>query len=397
MRDTWWVLVDTVIRAREAAERWLFGGRHALVALGLCRILLGLSVVLTLVVNFSDRTLWVGNASVWAEPARDAVDFPELWLVRNATDAVVTVVYLVTTLAALALTAGWYTRAANVVTLVGFIAVVGQNPMVGSASDNAVRLALLWLVLTSSGDRCSVDARQRAARQEGAEVDHRGFDSDEVLPPWLGISLHNIGLLGLGVQTVLLYVTAGLDKIAREAWRSGEALYYTTQLPEFRPFGGLSDLVSASPVFLAFLTYVVLLTQLFFAPLMLTRVSRIVAVTVAIGANVFFAVVFGAVPAALAIIAVTLVVFPDDLLEERVDWLSEVTEPLRGRIEAVWFRLSDPFMDAADTFRSRRSERRERRAEASAQKAERKAAAKTAGRGARRAGADRESETVDAD
>ena len=361
VRDTWWVVVDTVIGARDAAERWLFGGRHALVALGLCRILLGLSVVLTLVVNFSDRTLWVGNASVWAEPARDAVDFPELWLVRNATDTVVTVVYIVTTLAALAFTAGWYTRAANVVTLIGFIAVVGQNPMVGSASDNAVRLALLWLVLTSSGDRCSIDARQRARRDAEAEAEQRGFDSDEVLPPWLGISLHNIGLLGLAVQTVLLYVTAGLDKIAREAWRSGEALYYTTQLPEFRPFGALSDLVSASPVVLAFLTYLVLLTQLFFAPLMLTRPSRIAAVTVAIVANVFFAVVFGAVPAALAIIAVTLVVFPDDLLEERVDWLAEVTERPRQQVEDLWFRVSDPFVEAADAVRLRRHDRLEQK------------------------------------
>lgn len=395
MRDTWWVFLDAVIRVREAAERWLFGGRHALVALGLCRILLGLSVVLTLVVNFSDRTLWVGNASVWAEPARDAVDFPELWLVRNATDTVVTIVYVVTTLAALAMTAGWYTRAANVVTLFGFIAVVGQNPMVGSASDNAVRLALLWLVLTSSGERCSVDARRRAQREEGLQADQRGFDSDEVLPPWLGISLHNIGLLGLGVQTVLLYVTAGLDKIAREAWRSGEALYYTTQLPEFRTFGALSDLVSASPVFLAFLTYLVLLTQLFFAPLMLTRISRIVAVTVAIVANVFFAVVFGAVPAALAIIAVTLVVFPDDLLEERVDWLAEVTEPLRLRLESVWFRLSDPFVDVWDSVQDRRTLGRERKAEASAEKAERKAAAQAARQGTRRS--DREPESVDAD
>ncbi|GAA1736956.1 HTTM domain-containing protein [Aeromicrobium alkaliterrae] len=359
MRDAWWAVLDAFVRVRESAERWLFGGRNALVGLALCRILLGLSVLLTLVVNFSDRTLWVGNASVWAEPARDAVDFPELWLVRNATDTVVTVVYLVTTLAALALTAGWYTRAANVVTLIGFIAVVGQNPMVGSASDNAVRLALLWLVLTSSGDRCSIDQRRRDARAAGLEADQRGFDSDEVLPPWLGISLHNIGLLGLGVQTVLLYATAGLDKIAREAWRSGEALYYTTQLPEFRPFPWLSDLVSASPVFLAFLTYLVLLTQLFFAPLMLNRVSRIVAVTIALVSNVFFAVVFGAVPAALAIIAVTLVVFPNDLLEERVDWLAEVTEPLRRRVEALWFRVSDPFVDLGDRIRERRASRSE--------------------------------------
>ncbi|MFT4299369.1 MAG: HTTM domain-containing protein [Aeromicrobium sp.] len=357
MRDAWWIFVDAVISTREKAEQWLFGQRHALVAVALCRMLLGLSVFLTLAVNFAERSLWVGNASVWAEPARDAVDFPELWLVRNATDLVVTVIYVATMLAAVALVFGWRTRVVNVVTLVGFVAIVGQNPMVGNTSDNAVRLALLWLVLTSAGDRCSLDQRRRELRAAGGVG-----PQEESLPRWLSVSLHNIGLLGLAVQTVLLYVTAGLDKIARAAWRSGEALYYTTQLPEYRPFPWLSDLVSASPVFLAFLTYGVLLSQLFFAPLMLTRASRVVAVTLAIVANVFFAVVFGAVPAALAIIAVTLVVFPDDLLEDRVDWLAEVTEPVAIKLEDLWFRISDPFADAwyavTDTLRGNKHQRR---------------------------------------
>ena len=348
MRDAWWVVVDAVTRGQQEASRWLFGRRHSTVALALCRILLGLSVLLTLVVNFADRSLWVGNASVWASPARDAVDFPELWLVRNATDTVITVVYVATILGALAFTLGWHTRVANVVTLVGFIAIVGQNPMVGNASDNAVRLALLWMVLTRSGERCSLD-RRRALGADDPEA------AEDALPRWLGISLHNIGLLGLVAQTVLLYTTAGLDKIARAAWRSGEALYFTTQLPEFRPLPWLSDLVSASPVLLAVLTYAVLLTQLFFAPLMLNRVARIVAVTAAIVANVFFAVVFGALPAALAIIAVTLVVFPDDLLEERVDWLDETTEPWRIRVEEAWFRVSDPFLDVWERLRARGS------------------------------------------
>ncbi len=346
MRDTWWLFVDSLTVVRQSCERWLFSERHALTALALCRILLGLSVFLTLVVNFGDRTLWVGNASVWAEPARDAVDFPELWLVRNSTDLIVSVVYVVTMLASLALLLGWRTRVANVVTLIGFIAVVGQNPMVGSASDNAVRLALLWLVLTSAGDRCSLDRCR--AETDALVRDQAGLppEPDDSLPPWLGISLHNIGLLGLMVQTVLLYVTAGLDKIARGAWRSGEALYYTTQLPEFRPFPWLSDLVSASPVVLAFLTYLVLLSQLFFAPLMLTRASRIVAVVLAVVANVFFAVVFGAVPAALAIVAVTLVVFPDDLLDGLVERIAHLSAPLVERVEDVWFRVSDPVADA---------------------------------------------------
>ncbi len=348
MRDTWWRAVDGGRELRDGAERWLFSERHAPVALGLCRMLIGVAVLLILIASFAERELWVGSASVWADPARAATTFPEIVLVRDASDTVVTLVYVATMLAAAALIVGWMTRLATVVTLVGFIAVVGQNPMVGNPSDNAIRLTLLWLVLTQAGARCSIDQRRRETR-EAMEADVaaglRSFDSQTVLPPWLGISLHNIGLLGLVVQTVLLYTTAGFDKIARGVWRSGEALYYTTQLPEFRPFPALSEAVSASPVVLAVLTYGVLLTQLFFAPLMLTRVTRIIAAGLAIVANLFFAVVYGAPAAALAIIAVTLVVVPDDLLDAAVDRIALTAAPVTERLEDLWFAVTDRIVD----------------------------------------------------
>ncbi|MFT4189068.1 MAG: HTTM domain-containing protein [Aeromicrobium sp.] len=351
MRDAWWIAVDVLAQAREACERWLFGQRHALTALALCRILLGSAVFLTLAVNFSERSLWVGNGSIWAEPARDATAFPELWLVRNATDGVVTVVYAVTVFFSLALVFGWYTKVANAMTFVGFVAIAGQNPMIGASSDNAVRLALLWLLLTACGERCSLDSRRKELKIAMAGGGQRVRDAYEALPKWLGVSLHNIGVLGLAVQTVLLYTTAGFDKIARSAWRSGEALYYTTQLPEFRPFPAISDAVSSSSVVLALLTYAVLLTQLFFAPLMLTRPSRVIAVTVALIVNIFFAVVFGSVTASLAIMAVTFVVFPDDLLEERIDWLAEIMEPVVAWWDDVWFKITEPWYDFTDRFR----------------------------------------------
>ncbi|EFQ83612.1 hypothetical protein HMPREF0063_11275 [Aeromicrobium marinum DSM 15272] len=335
--NAWWALLDLLTRLREGAEEWLFTERHASFALALCRIGLGLSVLGVLVVNFGDRALWVGEASVWADPARDVSDFPELALMRDASDDVVTLVYGATLLASAALVAGWRTRAANLVTLVGFIAIVGQNPMVGSPSDNAVRLSLLWLLLTHAGAELSLDSR-RVARSEARG---RDWSAEAALPPWLFTGLHNIGLLGLLVQTVLLYTTAGLDKIARSVWRQGEALYATTQLPEFRPLPWLSDLVSASPVVLAVLTYTVLVVQLFFAPLLLTRTSRIIVGVLAIGTNVFFAVVFGSVTASLAIIAVTLLVVPEDVLDRWFWWWVDLVSPVTDRLSPVTDAVTD--------------------------------------------------------
>lgn len=334
--------------ARQLAEQWLFEYRHLTYALALARIGLGASVLFMLMAGFGERGVWVGDGSVWSDPVREVSAFPEIAFMRNASGDVVTVVYLIAMAASAALMLGWRTRVAAAITLLGFIAIVGQNPMVGVPSDAAVRLSLLWLVLTHSGEELSLDARRRALGTQG----EHDYSAESALPSWLLTSLHNIGVLGLLVQTVLLYTAAGLDKVAREAWRSGEALYATTQLPEFRPLPWLSDAVASSSLVLAVLTYGVLLIQLFFAPLMLTRWSRLLVGTLAILSSVFFAILFGSITGSMAIIAVTLLVIPEDVLETRVDGLvtrlAPVTEwiydrwiPVQDRIEDGWYRVRD--------------------------------------------------------
>ncbi len=329
MGDLWWRVVDALQRTRGSFEHWMTGTRHAAYAVAACRIGTGLAVVGLVLSNLGSRSTWVGQASVWAEPARSVSTFPELALLDDVSPDVLLVVYGVTLLAAIAFTVGWHTKAANVVTYVGFIAVVAQNPVVGVQTDNLLRLTLLWLLLTRAGDHWSWDARRRERMSYG-EIEARAWE-DEVLPSWLANALHNTGLVALVVQTVLAYTAAGLDKVGQSAWQHGDALYYTLQLPESRPFPGLSDLVSSSRVSLAVLTYVVLLTQLFFAPLLLSTVSRRIVVVVAMVVSVVFAVLFAAPWAQLAVMAVTALFVSDRSWQRVEDWVLDRTEPIVDR------------------------------------------------------------------
>lgn len=303
MRDTWWALVDSFEQFRGRLDTWVLGSKHGLYAAAACRIGTALSVVGLLLANLSTRDLWVGQASIWAEPARAVSQFPELAVLHNVSSDVLTVVYGVTILAAVALVLGWHTKAVNVITFVGFIAIVAQNPVVGGQSDNLVRLTLLWLLLMRTSDRWSLDARRRTRAREGRRK-LRVTDED-LLPRWLSTGLHNLALVGLAAQTVLVYMAAGLDKVSQHAWQHGTALYYTMQLPEYRPFPWLSDLLSSSRVVLAIVTYTVLLVQLFFAPLLLNPISRRVLLVLAVGVNLVFALLFAAPWSSLAVIAVT--------------------------------------------------------------------------------------------
>lgn len=338
---------------REKLEDWLFSDLHGTWAAAACRIGIGLSVVGLLLSNFSTRGMWAGPASVWAEPARAVSTFPEMALLRNVSSDVVTLVYAVTLLAALAFVLGWHTKAANVVTFIGFIAIVAQNPVVSSQGDNLVRVTLLWLLLMRTSEHWSLDARRRRRREESGG---RARRADDAIPRWLWTSLHNIGLVGLAAQTVLVYLTAGLNKASQDEWQNGTALYYTLQLPEYRHFPWLSDLLSQSSVLLALATYLVLLTQLFFAPLLLNAVARRGVVVVAIVANVIFGVVFATPWTSLAMVGVTCLfassatfVRLDEWIQERlspvVDWLAMRGYDALDVLDAARDRLVYPVTD----------------------------------------------------
>ena len=341
MGDLWWRAVDAWRASTDGFVDWMTAKRHAAYAVAACRIGLGLAVVGLLASNFSTRSTWIGQASIWAGPTRSFSTFPELALLRGASPDVLLVVYAITLLAAIGFTIGWHTKATNVVTYVGFIAVVAQNPVVGVQTDNLMRLALLWMLLTRAGDHWSWDARRRM-RMEYGEIKERAWD-EQVLPGWATNAFHNAGLIALCTQTVLAYTAAGLDKVGQSAWQHGTALYTTLQLPESRPYPKLADFVSESHVSLAVLTYMVLLAQLFFAPLLLSNISRRIVVVLAVVVAVIFAVLLAAPWSQLAVIAVTVLFVSDDTWLRIEDWVMERIDPLAER-------FGDRILDFFDTI-----------------------------------------------
>ncbi len=345
MTALWWLVVDRLAELRERFEHWMVDERHASRGAAAVRIGTGLSIVGLLLANFTTRDVWVGQASIWADPARSVSSFPELALLRGVSDDILAVAYIVTLVAGAAFVVGWHTKAANVVTYIGFIAIVAQNPVVGVQGDNLVRLTLLWLLLMRTSDHWSLDARRRDLLERD-DSEAKSYERD-VLPPWIANVMHNAGLVALAVQTVLAYSAAGLDKVSQDVWQHGTALYFTLQLPESRPFPGLSDLISSSQVLLAVLTYSVLLVQLFFAPLLMSRHSRGVVIGAAVIVSVLFAVVFAAPWSQLAVVAVT-VLFVSDRTWERVENIVlDGTDMVADRFGDRWLRFVDAVRDGS--------------------------------------------------
>lgn len=354
LRDLMWAARDLFLDTKDNVEGWFFDDRKAARGAAFCRIVLGSSILLLLVGNFSTRQLWIGPASVWADPVRAVSNFPEIAILNGASTFVVTLVYIFVLFSTLAFTIGWHTRVATIFTAIGFIGIVGQNPTVGNQADNLIRLSLLWMLLIDSSRHFALDARRRSADfRMSSEVNalQAAWKGEETVPSWLSTSVHNVGIAGLAAQTILVYMGSGLSKIADPAWRHGTALYTTMQLPDYRPFPILSDLFSHSRVLLALITYAVLFAQMFFAAFLLNKITRTLILALAITVNIFFGLIMALPVASLAIIAATGIFISGSTYAAMSEYLRDLMTPLGYWFADRW----DDLRDRLDDLRGSRA------------------------------------------
>lgn len=307
-------LIDSVgfhlAEQRDRFTDWVFTEARQIHAVALLRILIGLSALSILWADFGNRGVIAGPGSVWVDEVRAISRFPEVGIMAGVSGDVVTVIYIFVIAAAVAFTVGWRTKTANVLLFIGYVAILGQNPLTGSAVDHLIRLTLLWMLLMDSGRVWSLDARRRGRGRVGR--------TDDVAASWLVTSLHNIGLIGLGIQIIVVYTSAGFDKLVHPLWRDGSALSYTLRLPENRPIEFLADIFVSLTFLGVVLTYAVLIMQVYFAPLLIHRTSRIAIIVFAAVLNLWLAVLFASLAESLALIAVTMIFLPDEIVWDRV-------------------------------------------------------------------------------
>ena len=274
-------------------ESWLVEDKRALHGVALSRILAGSSVLGLLVTNFGVRSIVFGPGAVWAEPARDLSQYAPIKLVENAGGLTFTLFYLAVMIIALLYVFGWHTRLVGPLMVIGNVAIIEQNPVLGDQGDNIIRIGLITLLFMHTNEYWSLDARRRA-RTERRPILRRDpagaiksvianlWCSQFVLPRWFSNSIHNIALGVLAFQIFVIYIAAGMFKIQGTLWQNGTALYYPLQLQEFKPLPFLSDAFTHFGVIVAISTYLAVFIQLFFPPLLLHPVSRRIALALII-------------------------------------------------------------------------------------------------------------------
>ncbi|SKA96324.1 Vitamin K-dependent gamma-carboxylase [Agreia bicolorata] len=276
--------LDTIDRGVGGVRIWFMSRPHALHGSAVTRILIGFSLLGLAVSNFGSREYSYG--AEWTEQFSQApttfvaiFPFSEIWKLC-ASPAGLTTVFVVVIVAAVALILGAATRISIIVLLVFWVSLSQLTTFTADQSDNLIRIALTFLLVSQCHRVWSVDSWLRNIR--GKRVRGAGGIANVA---------HNVAVVALMCQICFVYVSGGLYKAGGKPWAGGWAIYDPLHVKQFSTWPELADFVTTFGPAVAFATTLTVLVQTMF-PLMLLntwtrRLALIVMVFFHIGIGVF--------------------------------------------------------------------------------------------------------------
>ena len=298
----------------QRALAWLTEGEHSTYGVAVTRIMIGFVVSSQLLLNWPDRSYTWGEGGRWNETVADVKGYPEIFgLFRALGGWQWDIAYLLVILSGVALMVGVFTRFTTITTAILWTSVYVANPYVGSGGDAVLRMVLFYLCFTNAGKVWSVDAWLRERREE-ARV--------PFAPPWVSATLHNLAVVLMIHQIVMVYVGSALWKVQSPVWRDGTAVYYPLQTEAYSPWNDLLQPVFANSLFISGATWTAVVVQLFFPVLLVYRPTRMVALVIITGMHLGIGFLMGIMYFSLAMIAVDMMLVSDKTWR----WASELAQ-----------------------------------------------------------------------
>lgn len=258
----------------QSGEEWLFADKKAQYGLAVTRILLGLVAFGLLVTNWTTRLYTFGAGAAWSgEIETPNSAFPRIWLFSAFNSALennarFSVLYIMLLLLSIPVILGWRFRITGPIFWVMWVSFVEVNDLSGDQSDNIYRIAFLLMIFADPAKQWSLDARRRRLNEWFAEGSP---------PNQIGTLLHNLAIIALTAQVILVYGSGAMFKSQGAAWREGVAVYETLSVARFNTWPELSEIVIAWGPAVAIATLGSIFLQALFGIMLINRSTRLFA------------------------------------------------------------------------------------------------------------------------
>ncbi|WP_456696391.1 HTTM domain-containing protein [Aeromicrobium sp. P5_D10] len=298
----------------DRAIGWLSTEKHSTYGLAVTRMILGFIVASQLIVNWFDRSYTWGEGARWSDSVADAKSWPSfLGLYEQLGPVGFDLAYIATIVFAVLMMVGYRTRASSILTLLLWMSLYVANPFVGSGGDAVLRMVLLYLCFTDAGLRWSLDARLRSGRGEIRPL----------MPVWVTATLHNLAMILIIHQVVMVYVASAFWKLQSPVWRDGTAVYYPLQTDAYSPWNDWLQPIYAQGLVITSATYLAIVVQLFFPVLLIYRPTRFLALILITGMHLGIGIFMGILYFSLVMIAVDMILVSDASWTRAAEWVRD--------------------------------------------------------------------------
>jgi hypothetical protein len=265
--------------------RWLGDDPHQLIGVRVLQIVLSATLLFNAFTLLPFATfLWGPHGIGWASTkplvGSRLGNFFDLFF---QTDARVLYVLAIIMIGSLLLFTGYNTFFANLVILMAFSLFYIRLPEITDGGDNIIRLTLIYMLFL---------------------LPNRAKFSSGQFRVWL----HNIGVLAIAFQLVIIYFIAGFSKVTGESWPDGTALYYITQVQWFTLPG--ANALFTNPWVVTLATYSTLFYELLFPVAIISRV-KLPWIYFGILFHIVIAVLMGMISFAMVMIGLDLFLISD--------------------------------------------------------------------------------------
>lgn len=301
------------------AWRWLADDPHQLIGVRILQIAIGALLLFRIYTELPFATfLWGPNGIGWG--STKSVLGPVLGNVLDSAFMADTRIYYVLffmSIGALWLLIGYNTRFATILALVSFFMLYERLPEMTDGGDNLTVIVLIYMLLL---------------------LPHRAKFSCRQFRVWL----HNIGVLAITFQVIVVYFTSGLAKANGDWWQQGVAMYYISQVQWFTLPS--AHKLFTNPWIVTLSTYGPMFYQLLFPVAIISRL-KIPFIVLGIFLHVGIVVLMGMIPFSTVMIGLELFLISDQeyawlwsricLVVGRLDGLKDGSTPQRVPYEEM--------------------------------------------------------------
>jgi len=267
------------------AWRWLADDPHQLIGVRILQIAIGALLLFRIYTELPFATfLWGPNGIGWG--STKSVLGPVLGSAFDSTFTANTYIYyllLVMVIGSICLLIGYHTRFATLITLISFFILYERLPEINDGGDNLTVLVLIYMLLL---------------------LPHRAKFSPGQFRVWL----HNIGVLAITFQAIVVYFTSGLAKADGDWWQQGVAMYYISQVQWF-VLPSMHTMFT-NPWIVTLSTYGPMCYQLLFPVAIISRL-KIPFIVFGVGLHVGIVVLMGMIPFSTVMIGLELFLISD--------------------------------------------------------------------------------------